>query len=124
MQRFLKYLKSNLYLDVWVVLFFLLSFGIEPILGIKDGFVFDPIRQVFKGYVTIICSSSILITDYVYIAGLGATFFNVATILMLNLLLIKKMKIRMNGPVYAGVVMICGFSFFGKNLFNTLPIYL
>ena len=90
MQRFLKYLKSNLYLDVWVVLFFLLSFGIEPILGIKDGFVFDPIRQVFKGYVTIICSSSILITDYVYIAGLGATFFNVATILMLNLLLIKK----------------------------------
>lgn len=75
MQRFLKYLKSNLYLDVWVVLFFLLSFGIEPILGIKDGFVFDPIRQVFKGYVTIICSSSILITDYVYIAGLGATFF-------------------------------------------------
>ena len=30
----------------------------------------------------------------------------------------------MTGPIFAGVFTIAGFSFFGKNIFNTLPIYL
>lgn len=123
--RIKGHLRNNFYLDIWVILFLLLSFFIEPILEVinGNGFVFDPFNQIFKNYLEIITSSSILFTDYVFIAGLGATFFNVATILIFNLIMVKVLKIRVNGPVFAGIVMICGFAFFGKNIFNTLPIY-
>lgn len=125
MRKFFTYLHEHFYLEVIALFFFLLAFFIEPILSLTsgNGFVFHPIQQIFKGYYKIITSSSILITDYVYISGLGATFFNVATILFINLILLKVLRVKMNGPVYAGIIMICGFSFFGKNIFNTIPIY-
>ena len=126
MLRIIKHIRKNIYLDIWVVFFFLLAFLIEPLIGMVNGngFIFNPINQVFNGYIEIIKSPSILITDYVYIGGLGATFFNVGSILLINLFLVKILNIKITGPVYAGLVMICGFSFFGKNIFNTLPIYL
>ncbi len=125
MRRIFFYLREHFYLEVMVLFFFFLTFFIEPIISAVNGqgFIFNPVNQVFKGYLKIITSPSILITDYVYIAGLGATFFNVATILVMNLVLIHFLKIRMNGPIFAGIIMISGFSFFGKNFFNTLPIY-
>ncbi len=126
MRKAVAYLSDHYYLDIMAFFFLLLSFLIEPLLSLaaNNGFVFNPVDQVFKGYLKIITSPSILITDYVYIAGIGAALFNVGTILIINLLLIKLLKIKMTGPVYAGIIMICGFSFFGKNIFNTLPIYL
>lgn len=125
MRKQVSYLRKHFYLDILALFFLVLSFFIEPIVSAINGnFVFNPVTQVFEGYLKIITSPSILITDYVYIAGLGATFFNVATILIINILLIRLLKIEYTGPVYAGIVMIVGFSFFGKNIFNTLPIYL
>lgn len=126
MRKVLDYLHQHYYLEVFVLCFFLLSFFIEPIMSCVsgNGFVFDPVNQVFVGYFEIMKSPSILVTDYVYIAGLGATFFNVAIIMLANIVLLQVLKIRMNGPIFAGIIMIGGFSFFGKNLFNTLPIYL
>lgn len=126
MRKVLRYLHEHYYLEVFVLCFFLLSFFIEPIMSAVsgNGFIFHPARQVFAGYFEIMKAPSILITDYVYIAGLGATFFNVATIMIANILLIQVLKIKMNGPIFAGIIMIGGFSFFGKNLFNTIPIYL
>lgn len=126
MRKVLQYLHEHYYLEIFVFCFFLLSFFIEPIMSSVSGnrFVFHPARQVFAGYFEIMKAPSILITDYVYVAGLGATFFNVATIMLANILLIHFLKIKMNGPIFAGIVMIAGFSFFGKNIFNTIPIYL
>ncbi|MDE6583901.1 MAG: DUF1576 domain-containing protein [Anaeroplasmataceae bacterium] len=126
MRKVLDYIHQHFYLELIIAFFFLLSFFIEPFLELAagNGFIFNPITQVFEGYYKIMISPSILLTDYVYIAGLGATFFNVSTILLVNLLLLHFLKIRMNGPIFAGMVMIAGFSFFGKNMFNTLPIYL
>ena len=126
MRKILTYLHSHYYLEVFVALFFLLSFFIEPIMEAVSGsgFVFNPARQVFAGYFEIMKSPSILLTDYVYVAGLGATFFNVATIMLVNILLVQALKFKMNGPIFAGIIMIGGFSFFGKNIFNTIPIYL
>ncbi len=126
MRKVIHYLHDHYYLEVMVFAFFLLSFFIEPILGAIDGkgFIFHPVEQVFQGYYEIMKSPSILITDYIYIAGLGATFFNVATILLCNLIFIQALRIKMNGPIFSGLIMIAGFSFFGKNLWNTIPIYL
>lgn len=125
MKRFLDYLHRHYYLDVVIVLFLMISLWIEPIVGActGKGFIMNPYEQVLKGYVEIIKSPSILITDYVYIAGMGATFFNVSTILIFNLTMVRLLKLQINGPIFAGIIMISGFSFFGKNIFNTLPIY-
>jgi len=87
-------------------------------------FIFDSPKAIFQGYLNILQSPSVLISDYLRIGGLGATLFNVATIIMLNVILLTKLGFRMSGPIFAGVFTIAGFSFFGKNIFNTLPIYL
>ena len=42
----------------------------------------------------------------------------------MNLILLKVLKLKMTGLIFAGLFTIAGFSFFGKNIFNTLPIYL
>ncbi|MDE6946411.1 MAG: DUF1576 domain-containing protein [Anaeroplasmataceae bacterium] len=125
MRGFMAYLHKHFYLDIIVLFFFILAFFIEPFLSLAmgNGFMFHPVQQVFSGFYKIMISPSILVTDYVYIAGLGATFFNVSIILLLNILLLDFMKIKMNGPIFAGLIMITGFSFFGKNIFNTIPIY-
>ncbi|MFW6319142.1 MAG: DUF1576 domain-containing protein [Bacillota bacterium] len=87
-------------------------------------FIFDSIENIYFGYLAILQSPSVLISDYLHIGGLGATMFNVASIMLLNLFMLQKLNIKMTGPVFAGLLTIAGFSFFGKNLFNTLPIYL
>lgn len=87
-------------------------------------FIFDSPKAIFDGYLNILQSPSVLISDYLRIGGLGATLFNVATILFFNVLLLKKLGFKMTGPIFAGAFTIAGFSFFGKNIFNTLPIYL
>lgn len=107
-----KTIYNDMLLEVLCFLFFILAF------------CFERPSSVFYGYYKIIINKSILLTDYIAIAGLGATFLNAASIMLFNLIMLKLMKIRINGPIFAGFIMILGFSFFGKNIFNTLPIYL
>lgn len=110
MKKLINYLHNDLYLEILALLLFVLSF------------CFEPIGDVFTGYWKILTSSSILLTDYVYIAGIGATLLNVSTVLIFNLILIKILDLKITGPIYSGIIMVIGFSFFGKNLLNTLPI--
>lgn len=110
MKKIINYLHNDLYLEILALLLFVLSF------------CFEPIGDVFTGYWKILTSSSILLTDYVYIAGIGATLLNVSTVLIFNLILIKILDLKITGPIYSGIIMVIGFSFFGKNLLNTLPI--
>ncbi len=110
MKKLINYLHKDLYLEILALLLFVLSF------------CFEPIGDVFTGYWKILTSSSILLTDYVYIAGIGATLLNVSTVLIFNLILIKILDLKITGPIYSGIIMVIGFSFFGKNLLNTLPI--
>ena len=101
-----------MYCEVFCLLFLILSF------------CFDPIDVMFKGYLNILTSPSILLTDYVVIGGLSATFFNVFVMLTFNIVIIRILKQKISGPIFCGLFMIAGFSFFGKNILNTLPIYL
>lgn len=106
------YIKRRMLLPVIFIALFTLAF------------VFDTPKEIFSGYINILQSPSVLISDYIRIGGLGATLFNVATIISLNAVLLRKLGFKMSGPIFAGVFTIAGFSFFGKNIFNTLPIYL
>jgi hypothetical protein len=87
-------------------------------------FLFDQPKTIFDGFCAILTSPSVLITDYLRVGGLGATLFNVSTILLMNYILIKALKLNMTGPIFAGLLTIAGFAFFGKNVLNITPIYL
>lgn len=67
-------------------------------------------------------SPSILITDYMEIAGIGAAYFNSGIVLLSTLLFSQFCKARLTGVLVAGILTITGFSFFGKNLLNSIPL--
>lgn len=101
-----------MYCEVICLLFLILSLTLQPI-GV-----------MFNGYLKILTSPSILLTDYVYVGGISAAMFNVFTILLLNIVMIRLLKQKVTGPIFCGLYMIAGFAFFGKNIINTIPIYL
>ncbi len=86
-------------------------------------FLVEPFDVMLAGYRRILSSSSVLLSDYLLIGGLGATLFNVGTTTGLNILILKVLKVKINGAVFACLLTIAGFAFFGKNLYNALPIY-
>lgn len=109
--KVLEYIKKTYYLPI-------LAF----ILIVSAFFVNTP-KEVIIGLKNIILSSSILTTDYIEVGTLGSTLLNAGLVLILNLVIIRLLDLRMSGLIYAAVYMILGYSFFGKNVLNSLPIY-
>ena len=84
--------------------------------------LWDTPQQILLGLHKINTSRSVLITDYIELAGIGATLMNSAFLLFLNLFLLILSKCAPKGRLIAVLFLTIGFSFFGKNLFNTIPI--
>ncbi len=80
--------------------------------------------EVFQGEWLILTSPSILITDYVALAGPGAALFNSALVTLIGLLVANLVRARFNGLLLAAIFTMSGFAFFGKNPFNILPVML
>lgn len=110
--RFIEYLKKSFYLPILALIMIILAF------------IFNTPKEIFVGYKNILLSSSILTTDYIAIGTLGGALVNTASILILNLVILRLLNLRMSGLIYAALYMILGFSFFGKNILNSLPIYI
>jgi len=85
-------------------------------------FVNSPI-EVLRGELMILTSPSILITDYIAYANLGAAFFNAGLVTMMGLGLAWLIHARFNGYLLSAIFTLAGFAFFGKNAFNILPIF-
>ena len=85
-------------------------------------FIFDTPRNIFEGYIEIHTSRSVLITDYFELACFGAALVNSAILVLFNLFLLVLNKREPNGKVIAALFLTLGFSLFGKNMFNSLPI--
>lgn len=89
---------------------------------IFSGFLVNTPQEIITGLWTILISPANLLTDYIRIANLGAALVNSGSLTLINTLLAKKLGVKMNGPLTAALYTMCGFSFFGKNLYNSLPI--
>ncbi|MCL2557277.1 MAG: DUF1576 domain-containing protein [Treponema sp.] len=100
---------------------YLIMFGI-CLLFVAVALFLDSPREILEGYARINLSRSVLITDYVALAGIGAALVNSALLLFLNLLMLIATRNAPNGRIMAALFLTIGFSLFGKNLFNTLPI--
>ena len=87
-------------------------------------FVIRDKTNIILGLENIVTSPSTLITDFLVIGGLGATFLNAFSLFIFNFILVKSFKLKVSGLVLAAFFTVFGFSFFGKNIFNVLPIYL
>lgn len=82
------------------------------------------INGLVSGLKDILTSPTILVTDFLEVGGIGASFINAAIIGFINLYIMKKYELRINGLLIAAFMTVLGFSFFGKNLYNIIPIYL
>lgn len=91
---------------------------------IAFGLVISPIQEVLQGLVAIIQSPSNLLSDYMVIGGIGASFVNVGLMILLSVIWAYWAKAKLNGALMAAIWMVAGFSFFGKNLFNSIPLML
>lgn len=63
-------------------------------------------------------------TDYFALGGFGSEFINVGILTLLSVLLAYRHKVILNGPLFASILTVTGFSFFGKNLYNSISIIL
>lgn len=80
--------------------------------------------ELLQGMIAITTSPGNLLTDYIAIAGIGPAFFNSGLITFCWVLFIQRMNLAVTGGIFAGLITVAGFSFFGKDLFNSIPIVL
>ena len=95
-------------------------FGLSVMLMLL-AFVIESPQSLLGVMMTILVSPSQLFTDYMEIASVGSTLLNVAIMLGISIYSYKKLEIPLNGTVIGSLGMLAGFSFFGKNLFNSIP---
>lgn len=107
--------KEDILLVLMLFPIMFLIFGV--VLGIING-------ETVKGLVRITKSPTILVTDFLELGGIAASFINSAVIGFANIYLLKKFKMKINGLLIAAFMTLIGFSFFGKNIINILPLYI
>ncbi|GAB2467197.1 DUF1576 domain-containing protein [Xylanimonas ulmi] len=88
------------------------------------GVLVDTPAELAHGTIAILSSPSGLLTDYMAIASVGATFFNAGLLTLLSVIVVRRGGTEFSGPVIAGLFTVFGFALFGKNLFNSIPITL
>lgn len=103
----------------------LLILALFPTLFLLFGLIYALLDQetLLGGLKAIVKSPTTLLTDFMALGGIGAAFVNSALIGFFNLYLLKRFKLRINGLLIAAFFTVLGFSFFGKNVLNILPIY-
>ena len=88
------------------------------------GVALDDPANILPGLYKIVTMQDLLITDYVYIAGVGATMINSGLVTIISILIIKLSGDPFNGFTLVEMGLMAGFSLFGKNIFNIWPILL
>jgi len=87
-------------------------------------FVLESPDRMLQGEWAIITAPGILITDFIAVGGLSAAFFNAGVNTLIGLGLAWLLGSHFNGTLLPAILIVTGFSFFGKTPFNILPIFL
>lgn len=104
-----------------IMFLFLFAYGLS--ITFASFFLASP-QALLSGMGKIIRSPSNLITDYVHIAGVGPAFLNSGLLTLSSLFLLRKHKHHFCALTVSVIMMLSGFSFFGKNIVNSAPIIL
>ncbi len=87
-------------------------------------FFFNTPREIIMGMKKIILAPSIILTDYMELANIGAAMFNSALLMLVVLGIIKLNDVHVSGPLMAAIFTMGGFGLFGKNIYNVWSIFL
>ena len=87
-------------------------------------FLFNSPKELWQGSLIILTSPAKLVTDYFELANSGSALLNASLMTFKTLALVRLSKTKITGPVIAALFTVAGFSLFGKNLYNSLPIIL
>ncbi|VWL85606.1 DUF1576 domain-containing protein [Oceanivirga miroungae] len=98
--------------------------SILPIAMLIYAFLNDDLENIYRGLVIITKSNNILTTDYFYIAGTSAALINASVITLLNILLLYKLDLRINGFIITAIFLMLGYALMGKTLLNIIPFYI
>ncbi|MGL5352079.1 MAG: DUF1576 domain-containing protein [Clostridium sp.] len=82
----------------------------------------DSPGDIILGLKKIVLTPDILITDYIAVGGIGATFMNAALTSIISITILVSIGIKPNGSTIMALWLMTGFSFFGKNILNIWPI--
>lgn len=85
-------------------------------------FLMDSPYNIIIGLYKIILNSDILITDYIHLAGIGATFVNIGILGLVCIFLFIYTNSVITGRTFIGLWLLTGFGMFGKNFLNVWPI--
>jgi len=85
-------------------------------------FIVDTPANIMEGFIAIIMSRSILITDYVAIGGVGAAMLNIGIVGLAGTSMMLRIGVKPTGLNIMGLWLSIGFAFFGKNVFNMIPL--
>lgn len=88
------------------------------------GLMIEGPRNILLGMCLIIQSPSQLLSDYIEVANLGSAFFNSGLLTIVSIFIAKKVKASCDGRMIAALFSVSGFSFFGKNIYNSIPIFI
>ena len=87
-----------------------------------SGLILDP-TNILSGMSNIISHSGVLITDYFEIGGIGAALMNAGLSLFIIIAFTKATGLKFSGLTFAAMFTYLGFTFFGKNFVNVIPIF-
>lgn len=114
-QKFnLRYFFENQYNMILLTIIFIFVFGLLS----------QPSETIIPGLVAIIQAPDVLVTDYIYVGGFGAAMINSALTMFLTFIMLKLIKHDFKSGTISGMWLIAGFSLFGKNPFNVIPIWI
>lgn len=86
------------------------------------GLLWSEPADVFRGLIRINLHPSLLLSDYIEIGGLGAAMWNAALVLLGQLVVLAVARVELKGLHLAVVILVSGFSLFGTNVLNSIPL--
>ena len=95
-----------------------------PSIMLAYSVIFTNPSDLIKGMKHILLSDGVLLTDYFVVGGKGASMFNASVVALINIFILYKMDMKINGLLISGIYIMFGFAFMGKNLLNVIPFYL
>jgi len=102
-----------------------LILSVFPLVFMVFGIIYGGLNHetMTEGLMAILYSPTTLLTDFLKVGGVGAAFVNAALVGIFNIYLLRRFEMRINGLLIAAIFTVIGFSFFGKNILNIMPIY-
>ena len=100
-------------------------FVIVLVLGFfVGGLAVGQIGPALSGFLQLQVTPARLVTDFTAVVGVGPTLVNVGAVGTLGYMFLRFNKLELRGAELAALFTMMGFAFFGKTLFNCIPILL